>query len=111
MFVCGSIDLRGNGVNEGARGRRSIYVTGAISIASTRGRGSAIAQHVTETMRGRRWARLVGVVVSFPFSRTPGGGHVRCWKDLRGSDVRRGLARAESCEETPVGAARWTAIP
>ena len=110
MFVCGSIDLRGNGVNEGARGRRSIYVTGAISIASTRGRGSAIAQHVTEMMRGHRWARLVGVVRVLFIARTPGG-HVRCWKDLRGSDVRRGLARAELCEETSVGAARWTAIP
>ena len=83
------------------------------------GGGSAIAQHVTEMMRGHRWARLVGVVGLFS-ARTQGGGHVRCWKDrghvrcwkdLRGSDVRRGLARAESCEETPVGAARWTAIP
>ena len=87
MFVCGSIDLRGNDVNEGARGRRSIYVTGAISIASTRGRGSAIAQHVTEMMRGRRWARLVCVVRVLFIARTPGGGHVCCKKDLRGSDV------------------------
>jgi len=89
------------------------HVTGAMFIVvhcEYPGGGSAIAQHVTEMMRGHRWARLVGVVGLHFIARTPGGGHVRCWKDLRGSDVRRGLARAELCEETPVGAARWTAI-